>query len=64
MRYIQHARFQKLCVDLHFGLFWSVGIPNMIGTTIRHTKGLTDINNFWRRGYALSHILNASCYAR
>ncbi len=26
---IQYARFQILPVDLHFGLFWSAGIPTM-----------------------------------
>ncbi len=26
---IQYARFQILPVDLHFGLFWSAGIPSM-----------------------------------
>ncbi len=26
---IQYARFQILLVDLHFGLFWSAGIPTM-----------------------------------
>ncbi len=29
---IQYARFQILPVDLHFGLFWSAGIPTMILT--------------------------------
>ncbi len=29
LSYIQYARFQLLPVDLHFGLFWSAGIPNM-----------------------------------
>ncbi len=27
---IQYVRFQTLPVDLHFGLFWSAGIPTMI----------------------------------
>ncbi len=27
---IQYARFQILPVDLHFGLFWSAGIPTMV----------------------------------
>ncbi len=27
---IQYARFQILPVDLHFGLFWSAGIPTML----------------------------------
>ncbi len=32
---IQYARFQILPVDLHFGLFWSAGIPTMIlGTSL------------------------------
>ncbi len=26
---IQYARFQILPVDLHFGLFWSAGIPTL-----------------------------------
>ncbi len=26
---IKYARFQILPVDLHFGLFWSTGIPTM-----------------------------------
>ncbi len=26
---IQYARFQTLSVELHFGLFWSAGIPTM-----------------------------------
>ncbi len=26
---ILYARFQILPVDLHFGLFWSAGIPHM-----------------------------------
>ncbi len=26
----QYARFHILPVDLHFGLFWSTGIPTMI----------------------------------
>ncbi len=26
---IQYARFQILHVDLHFGLYWSAGIPTM-----------------------------------
>ncbi len=28
---IQYARFQILPVDLHFELFWSAGIPIMLG---------------------------------
>ncbi len=26
----QHARFQILSVHLHFGLFWSAGIPTIM----------------------------------
>ncbi len=37
---IQYARFQILHVDLHFGLFWSAGIPTM-GIV---TKGISSIS--------------------
>ncbi len=30
---IQYAKFQILLVDLHFGLFWSAGIPIMDKTS-------------------------------
>ncbi len=33
---IQYARFQILPMDLHFGLFWSAGIPTM------HTEQFVD----------------------
>ncbi len=29
LSHIQYARFQILPVDIHFGLFWSAGIPTM-----------------------------------
>ncbi len=32
---IQYARFQILPVDLHFGLFWSAGIPTMYHTALQ-----------------------------
>ncbi len=29
IQHVQYAGFQLLPVDLHFGLFWSAGIPTM-----------------------------------
>ncbi len=39
---IQYARFQILPVELHFGLFWSAGIPTML----YHTKHKGVISKF------------------
>ncbi len=32
---IQHVKFQILPVHLNFGLFWSAGIPTMVGNILR-----------------------------
>ncbi len=38
---IQYARFQILPVELHFGLFWSAGIPTMIEGILRAKPDLS-----------------------
>ncbi len=43
LSHIQYATFQILPVDLHFGLFWSAGIPTMICAGHMHmTQGNGD----------------------
>ncbi len=40
LSHIQYARFQILYVDLHFGLFWSGGIPTMLYLTLNSLRFL------------------------
>ncbi len=56
----QYARLKKVAVHLHFGMFWSSGIPTMIWyATCSSEKQLVE----WKKGQmCILTVLNSRWY--